>query len=282
MRKTALIQIGIALVLSLFAGLLIFKWMTVRLGANLQEEAATQVAVIVAAKDIAKGEKLTEELLKRAKFLKESAPAGAYADLESLVGRIAATPIGSGDIITASRLLGEDTFAGVSTLITPGKRAVAVKGNMVMGLSGFIRPGNRVDVLVTMDVQTKDPTTKSQDEYSFSKTVLEDIKIIATGTELEPTGEEGETSPVDVYTLELTSEESEKLALAATKGTLHFALRNPADSKDVQTEGIDVTKLMASLKQAKGKSGTVKPRTVGVELITGTSRKTVRFTRHDK
>ncbi|BBD08120.1 Flp pilus assembly protein CpaB [Desulfovibrio ferrophilus] len=274
MRKTAVIQIVIALVLSLIAGVLVFKWMNARLGAKQQEDASSQVTIIVAAKDIAKGEKLTEELLKQARFLKENAPSGTYAEVESLTNRVAAFPIGEGEAITASRLVSDEAFSGVSTLIAPGKRAVAVKGNKVLGLSGFIRPGNHVDVLVTMDIQDK-----NKDEYSFSKTVLEDIKVIATGTELEPEGDDGETSSMDTYTLELSSEESEKLALAASRGTLHFALRNPADVKDVRTEGIDVPKLMSSLKQPKGKSG--KPKYVGVEVITGTSRKTVRFARHD-
>lgn len=279
MRKTAIIQISVALLLSLIAGVLVFKWMDARMGAG-QEDTASQVTVIVAAQDIAKGEKLTEELLKSSTFKKDNAPTGAYAHMESLAGRVAAGPIGAGEPITASRLIEEGaSYAGVSTMIAPGKRAVAVKGNMVLGLSGFIRPGNHVDVLVTMDIPKSGGD--GNDEESFSKTVLENIKVIATGTELERTGDDGETSPVDTYTLELTSLESEKLALAATRGTLHFALRNPAEQADVRTTGIDVPKLMASLKESRG-TGKRRSRTVGVEIITGTSRKTVRFKRDDQ
>lgn len=281
MRKTAIIQISIALILSLVAGVLVFKWMNARMGAD-QQDAASQVTVIVASKDIAKGEKLTEELLKTSTFKKDNAPAGAYANADSLTGRVASGPIGTGEAITASRLVEQGaSYAGVSTMIAPGKRAVAVKGNSVLGLSGFIRPGNHVDVLVTMDVKGKGGGRSGTDEYAFSKTVLEDIKVIATGTELERSGDDGETSPVDTYTLELTSLESEKLALAASRGTLHFALRNPAEAADVRTTGIDVPKLMASLKEQRGKAR-VRTRTMGVEIITGTSRKTVRFTRHDQ
>lgn len=282
MRKTALIQITIALFLSLIAGVLIFKWMNARLGAQTQDTSA-QVVVIVAAKDIAKGEKLTEEFLKQAKYLKESAPAEAYAEIETLKGRVANAPIGTGEAITASRLVGEESFSGVSTTITPGKRAVAVKGNKVLGLSGFVRPGDHVDVLVAMDVQMTGPGDKDKGEESFAKTVLEDIRVIATGSELEPSGDDSETQQVDVYTLEMDSNECERLALAATKGVLYFALRNPAEDTDVRTQGTNIPKLMSSLTipTAKGKGGTVKPSSVGVEVITGTSRNTVRFVSHD-
>lgn len=281
MRKTALIQITVALILSLIAGVLVFKWMNARTG-TANQNAAQHVSVIVAARDIARGEKLTDEMLKTSTFLKDSAPSGGYAHTDALTGRVAASRIGKGEAVTASRLVENgNTSTGVSTMIAPGKRAVAVKGNSVLGLSGFIRPGNHVDVLVTMDIRDTRTSQKSNDEEPFSKTVLENIKVIATGTELEPSGSDGETSPVDTYTLELTSEESEKLALAATRGTLHFALRNPAEEAQVRTTGVDVPKLMASLKNRQG--GTKAPsRTVGVEIITGTERKTVRFVRHDQ
>ena len=85
---------------------------------------------------------------------------------------------------------------GVSAMITPGKRAMAVKGNAVMGLAGFVRPGDRVDVIVSLEVGRRDdPKTKL---------VLEKVKVLATGTELTPPDEDGMTASVDVYTLELT------------------------------------------------------------------------------
>ena len=145
------------------------------------------------------------------------------------MGRVLDADLAEGEPVTAARLV-SDTPAnmGVSTMIAPGKRAVAVKGNKVMGLAGFIRPGNRVDVLVTIDVR------KGDKDVSVTKTVLsEGVRVIATGTELETSGDDGATSPVDTYTLELTSDESERLGLAATRGTLHFALRNPADDAKV-------------------------------------------------
>jgi pilus assembly protein CpaB len=136
------------------------------------------------------------------------------------------------------------TTGGVSAIVTPGKRALAVKGDKVIGLSGFIRPGDRVDVLVTLE----DPTSKR--EKQITKIVLEDIPVLATGTQMEngDKNEKGETSPVDVYTLQVTPEEGEKLALASTQGRLQFALRNPTDVETVLTTGATIPKTLASFR----------------------------------
>ena len=274
MPKTALIQISLALILALVAGIIIFKWMDARMNDTTQTAAETRTTLVVAAKDLKRGARLDKNALRTAPFLTESAPHGAFTDTADLLGRVLDTDLGQGEAVTVSRLLADGApYAGVSTMIGPGKRAVAVKGNKVLGLSGFIRPGNRVDVLVTIDVRKKDK------DVSVSKTVLEGVRVIATGTELEVTGDDGATSPVDIYTLELTSRESEKLALAATRGTLHFALRNPADDTEVETRGVDVPRLLSSLSPKR--SAKAAPRRTSVELITGTNRKTVRFTRHD-
>ena len=69
------------------------------------------------------------------------------------------------------------TTGGVSAIVKPGKRALAVKGDKVIGLSGFIRPGNWVDVLVTI--------TNPLNKRKITKTVLENILVLATGIEIE-------------------------------------------------------------------------------------------------
>jgi len=114
-----------------------------------------------------------------------------------------------------------------------------VKGDKVIGLSGFILPGNFVDVLVTVT----DPATKSR----ITKTVLERIPVLATGTEIEE-DDKGDTAPVDVYTLEVTPEQAEKLALAATEGRIQFALRNVTDTEAVLTRGATIPETLGALR----------------------------------
>jgi pilus assembly protein CpaB len=115
-------------------------------------------------------------------------------------------------------------------------RAIAVKGDKVIGISGFINPGNRVDVIVTV----KEPKTKK----IKSKIFLENAAVLATGTQIEK-NDKGEPMPVDVYTLEVTPEQAEKVALAASEGRLQFALRGVTDSDDLLTKGVTIPELLA-------------------------------------
>lgn len=273
MRASTIIPITLGLVLSLAAGFMVFMWMQGNQKKQPVAAAPKTVEIVVSAQDVPKGTKLAETHLKLASFLPETVPAGSFTTPEQAYGRVVSTPFSAGEILTASRLV-DDTvqYGGVSTLISPGMRAIAVKGNQILGIAGFIRPGNHVDVLVTIDDERR------SDDKAVTKTVLENIRVIATGTELEQKESDAETSSVDVYTLELTPKDAEKLSLAATRGTLHFALRNPADTEKILTPGTNVPDTLASLAPPPKKRAASRkaPESV-VEVITGTDRKTMRF-----
>jgi len=123
------------------------------------------------------------------------------------------------------------TTGGVSAVVTQGMRAIAVAGDKVIGLGGFIQPGNYVDILVTV----QDP---QNDKLHYTKTVLENIRVLATGIQVDNKGDK--PAPVDVFTVEVTPEEAERLSLAAVQGKLHFALRNVTDRNKVYTLGSTV------------------------------------------
>ena len=111
-----------------------------------------------------------------------------------------------------------------------------------------------MDVLVTV----KDPEKKEEK----TKTILENIPVLATGTQIQE-NEKGEPAPVDVYTLEVTPEEAEKLALAASEGKLQLALRSVIDGDEVYTEGITVPELLASYSYTKpAPAPVIKPKPV--------------------
>ena len=110
--------------------------------------------------------------------------------------------------------------------------------------------------------------------------VLENIPIIATGTQMQ-TNDKGEPAPVDVYTLEVSPEDGEKLALAASHGKLQFALRHSTDSETVLTKGATVNDTLASYKyQTKRSTKKSQPYRVApftVQVIKGNDSKTVKF-----
>jgi pilus assembly protein CpaB len=275
-KKSRFFSLVLVLVLAVGAGYLNYQWVNGKISGLGMRADATEIetlTVIVAAQDLPVGTKLGPEMLKPAKYLPESVPPNHYAEPAKLENRVLMAAVSANEPILESRLAPSDvTVGGVQAMITPGKRAVAVKGNEVMGLSGFVAPGNRVDILVTMRSNGKEdePTTKL---------VLESVPVLATGTVLEQSKDGSGTSPVDVYTLELTPEESELLALAANMGTLHFAMRNLQDKEPVLTRGADVRRALTSLTPERPKAAPkAKPRPVTfVEVISGSSSKKLEF-----
>ncbi len=263
----AIIQIGLALVLSLVAAMLIFRWMS---GRTVEQAAVPTVPVVVAKTAITKGSMIQEEALVVRQYAQEAEPAGAVGDFKNLLGRTVAVDVGLNEPVTMAKLVGDKPIGGISSMIAPGKRAMAVKGNMVMGLSGFVHPGDRVDVLVSL--------TEGRSEKPVTKVVLEWVKVLATGTQLDSPTEQGVTASVDVYTLELTPQESERLALAATRGTLHFALRNMTDNATVLTHGETPKSTLSAFRpKPKPKKRVRGKKEVSVQVITGADTTKVKF-----
>jgi pilus assembly protein CpaB len=281
-RWRAIIPVLLAVIIAVVGGLLTYRWAKKNLTPAPSEQAkagAESALIAVAAADLPWGTQLDSTKLRMAPYLKQSLPPGSFQDVTSLEGRVVVTPLKENEPVLESKLAPASvTTGGVSAVLKPGKRALAVKGDKVIGLSGFVKPGDRVDVLVTL----RDPTSETQKEVT--KIVLQDIPVLATGTELQQNAK-GETYPVDVYTLEVTPEEGEKLGLAASEGKLQFALRNAMDTETVLTNGATIPKTLASY--TKGASAPPKtqapvkraarPSAVSVTLINGSAVSQVTF-----
>lgn len=263
----ALVQIAIALTLAIVSGVIIFMWTSRVTQQKAAPVVAETVSVVVAKTDLKRGAKLIEDMLETRQYTPSSRPSGAFSSVEEIEGRVLSVNVSGTEAITASKLADPSVMGGgVSALITPGKRAMSVKGNEVMGLSGFVRPGDHVDVIVSLTV--------GRNDTHVTKLVLERVKVLATGTELSPPDGEGKTASVGVYTLELTPKESERLALAAARGTLNLALRNEQDEEKVLTTGSTVKKTLAALRP---KPKPLRRNQVKVEVITGGDTTTLKF-----
>ena len=285
----AVLPITLSLVIAIGGSYFLYQWIEgQRAPKEVIQVQAEAVPVAVSVGNLPWGTKLKAEMLKTAPYLKESLPAGHFVSMNDIKGRVLIAPLKANEPITEHKLAPISMEnGGVSAVLAPGKRAIGVKGDKVIGLAGFVNPGNRVDVLVTV----KDPDTKKEK----TKTILESIPVLATGTQIEK-NEKGEPAPVDVYTLEVNAEEAEKLALAASEGRIQLALRNVTDADDVMTEGMTIPKLLASyshpqaekvkpvVKKSEPKPKVKKVRkwsprkTVTVEIIKGMETSKQRFT----
>jgi pilus assembly protein CpaB len=142
--------------------------------------------------------------------------------------------IGVREPVTESRLAPEGTAAGLSAVIPEGYRAMTVKVDDAAGISGFIQPGALVDVVVVID-----PREGSGMQDPISKIVLQNIKVLANGQNIDKPKDEREANSVKAVTLQVTPEQAEKLALASNEGKLQLVMRNQIDQGDEQTPGVN-------------------------------------------
>jgi pilus assembly protein CpaB len=167
------------------------------------------------------------------------------SDPAKLVGRVATTPILKGEAILEAKLASSDAGAGLAALLPPGMRAVAVRVDDVVGVAGFVHPGDHVDVIVTMR-----PNETGQSP-PVSKIFLQSIRVLAVGKDVSQGGRDSKPVAATVATLMVDSEQSERLALAATKGQILLALRSRVDVEDVVTAGVIPPELLAGAEGAR-------------------------------
>jgi pilus assembly protein CpaB len=238
-KLRAMVPIAISLIIAIAGTVFLYKWIERQRGPKeiVQVEKIEAAPIVVSAGNLPWGTKLKPEMIKMAPYLKESLPVGYFSSSIDLKDRVIIAPLRLNEPITEAKLAPTSVkTGGVSAVLKPGMRAIAVKGDKIIGISGFINPGNRVDVIVTVE----EPKTKK----IKSKIFLENMAVLATGTQIEK-NEKGEPMPVDVYTLEVSPEQAEKVALAASEGRLQFALRGITDSEDLRTKGATIPELLA-------------------------------------
>ena len=189
------------------------------------------VTVVTAAKKLYHGRLLKKEDLKLVKWPADSAPKRSYRTIRQIFrsgeDRITLSHFSPGEVITDGRISGPGERPSLSHMLGKGMRAVAVKINAVLGVGGFVAPGDRVDVLLT--------ERKSEDEggrEESSRVLLTNVRVLA----IDQATEDPEFKPkvASTVTLEVTLPDAQKVALASTVGFLTLALRSmePADTKE--------------------------------------------------
>jgi len=207
--------IGISLVMGLGAALMANSWLSARLNASPDDHLRS---VVVATVEIPFGQLVEAQQVTTVRMPMDTIPDDAFTSSDQAVGKIATFDILRGDIVRGARLsehLGGSTLA---SLIAPDKRAISVRVDDVVGVGGFLLPGNRVDVLATRQAN-------GAGNNAVSRTILENLRVLA----VDQTAGTDKTQPVVVraVTLEMTAAEAESLVTAQTEGKLQLALRNP-------------------------------------------------------
>ncbi len=158
---------------------------------------------------------------------KEPADTGQEQEPPSVIGAVTRVALLAGMPLTDAGLIrpGQDGF--LAAVLLPDRRALTITVNQETSHAGMIAPGDRVDVIFTMQVSSDDPSQLN----SFSRTVLEDIRVVAVGQRIESVNyaeQEGSLTPQiggNTVTLEVRPPDADKLVLATTRGSLALALR---------------------------------------------------------
>ena len=187
----------------------------------------TTVPVVVATRDMPEGVIIDRMALVVAQWPVGTQPAGAYSTVDSVANRVSRVAIYKGEAIVPGRLAPEGTGAGLEVKITPGKRAYGIRINDVASLAGMVQPNSRVDIMVVI----ADPDNAGK---QVAKLFMSNMRVLAIGAAPER-AQDGRPISAAVASIEVTPEESERLAIAAAQGQLQLVLRGYGDPDSVIT-----------------------------------------------
>ena len=182
--------------------------------------------VIVAAVPLRFGTALTASMLAEVQWPASSVPAGAFTSREALLGpggqRTVVVAIAQNEPILAAKITGPGQRGSLSAVIDADKKAVTIRVDDVLGVAGFVQPDDRVDVLLTRNDRPASPSASHSPEAAFSDLLLQNVRVLAID-QIADRG--GQAKPAKAVTIEVTTEDAQKVALGASIGQLSLALR---------------------------------------------------------
>jgi pilus assembly protein CpaB len=203
----------------------------------VREVEVVRAQAVVAARSLNLGAMLTKDDVKLVPWPAANQIPGGFTEIERVVNRGLIVPVAENEPLTERKRAAVGAGAGLPPTITEGMRAVSVKVNEIVGVAGFVVPGTRVDVLVSIEAKDGEPITKS---------VLSNVQVLTAGTRYDQdrATKEGKPIPAGVVTLLLTPEDAEKLVLATGQGRIMLTLRNPLDTAPTKTAGARRSELL--------------------------------------
>jgi len=246
MRIRTLILFLVAILLAGGTAMLVRSWLsqqrTVEAEAAPMPPPPAQKSVLVARSAIARG-----QILKPTDLAWQMWPDGgidrAYIQkgaktIEDVAGWVAREPFGPGEPITESKIVAPGSRGFLAAVLRPGMRAVSVPVTRTSGISGFIFPGDEVDILITHPL----PASAGKEgsiQHQASETVLHNVRVLAVDQKLD--GKAGEAVVAQTATLEVTPKQSEIIAVASEMGKLSLSLRSlvTPPSEETRADSVD-------------------------------------------
>jgi len=226
MKKRGLLLVMLSILIAAGAAFVANNYVNNRL-VNAAAGSGPSVTVVAAAMRIPYGTRIEARHVRTMDVPENVLPPGAIRDFAEIDGQIVKSEILDGEIILKDRVAGGGDGSTLAALVAPNKRAVTVRVNDVIGVAGFLLPGNFVDVLGTrLEIAAK--------RRAVTETIINMVKVLA----VDQTASSDKNEPVVVraVTLELTPKEAEVLVKWEEEGTIQLALRNPSDTLVAERE----------------------------------------------
>ena len=215
---------------------------------RLMAAEAPRIQVAVAARDLPLGTILQQADVRMIDWRGDAVPPGYVREAATVVGRGLITPVKANELLMDGKLAPRGAGGGLAVTIPDGLRAVSVRVDDVIGVAGFVLPGTRVDVVLTLP-------PKDERKETVTQIVLQNVPVLAAGQVVQQDAQ-GKPITVSVLTVLVTPDDGEKLILAANQGKIQLALRNSLDLAEVQTPGARERGLLPGVRQVgNGNSG---------------------------
>lgn len=240
MRASTIVMIGFAVVFGLIAVFIAQVWLNNQASQqakHLESNAkplATQT-VVVAKQPLRFGTELTAAMLQEVPWPATSMPSGAFAKINDILSggrRVVLTAIEANEPVLTLKITGAGQRATLSALVKPGMKAVTIRVNDVEGVGGFVLPGDRVDVVLTRQIDKGSATTE---------VVLQNTRVLAVDQVADERA--AKAAVAKSVTLEVDTVEAQKVWLASSVGSLSLLLRKAGETAQVKTRKITLKDL---------------------------------------
>ena len=243
MRSSTIVMIGLAALFGLLAVFIAQTWLTSQAERMKAREAKPQQTVtqtiVVASKPMRFGMEVQRAYLREMSWPEGSLPAGAFGKIDAVLSegkRVVLAPIEVNEPVLAVKITGPGQRATLSALVQPGMKAVTIRVNDVEGVGGFVLPGDRVDVVMTRQL----------DKGSASnEVVLQNARVLAIDQLADTRSDK--PAIAKAVTLEVDTRDAQKVWLAASVGNLSLLLRKAGEVAEEKTRRVTLRDLLGDL-----------------------------------
>jgi pilus assembly protein CpaB len=248
MNVKTIVPLGLAVVLGLAAAM-VAKSALGKKPDTAQAGSSNLTPIVVVKHPVAPGQELRADDLALGSVATKDLPDQAFLDVGQVVGRTPTIPLSKGQALVESLLSPRGAGSGVTALIPEGMRAITIEINEFSGLAGMISPGNRVDVVTTIQNDASHETV--------ARAVVQNVKVIAIGQRTMPKSAQGNEPPEPFrsVTLLTSREDSEVVELVASTSRPRLVLRSGLDDKAEKSEGITLNEIRGEGKKNYAKAG---------------------------